>query len=67
MIYFTSHIIINVGMNIGVMPVTGVTLPFVSYGGSHLLIECMALGILMSFRKQSRSVYKDDSPDVFLR
>lgn len=67
MIYFTSHIIINIGMNIGVMPVTGVTLPFVSYGGSHLLIECMALGMLMSFRKQSRSVYKDDSPDVFLR
>jgi rod shape determining protein RodA len=65
--YLMSHIIINIGMNIGVMPVTGVTLPFVSYGGSHLLIECMALGILMSFRKQSRSVYKDDSPDVFLR
>lgn len=66
-LYFMSHILINIGMNIGIMPVTGVTLPFVSYGGSHLLIECLALGILMSFSKQSRSVYRDDSPDVFLK
>lgn len=66
MLYFTSHILINIGMNIGVMPVTGVTLPFMSYGGSHLLVECLALGMLMSFRTQSRSVYKDNSSDVFL-
>jgi len=66
-LYFMTHIIINIGMNIGIMPVTGVTLPFMSYGGSHLLIEMLALGILMSFRSQSRSVYKDSSPDVFLR
>ncbi len=66
-LYFMSHIIINIGMNIGVMPVTGVTLPFMSYGGSHLLVECIALGMLMSFRKQSRFVFKDNSPDVFLQ
>lgn len=66
-VYFMSHILINIGMNIGVMPVTGVPLPFMSYGGSHLIIECIALGILMSFRRSARSVYKDDSPDVFLR
>ena len=65
--YIMSHILINIGMNIGLMPVTGVTLPFMSYGGSHLLIEALALGMLMSFRKQSRSVYKDESPEVFLR
>lgn len=66
-VYFMSHILINIGMNIGVMPVTGVTLPFMSYGGSHLIVECVALGILMSFARSARSVYKDDSPDVFLR
>ncbi|MFT7327974.1 MAG: rod shape determining protein RodA [Crocinitomicaceae bacterium] len=66
-LYLMSHVLINIGMNIGVMPVTGVTLPFMSYGGSHLLVEMVALGMLMSFRKQSRSVYKDNSLDVFLR
>ena len=66
-IYFISHIVINIGMNIGVMPVTGVTLPFMSYGGSHLLVESIALGILMSFRRKSRLVYKDTSPEFFLR
>ena len=66
-LYFMTHIIINIGMNIGLMPVTGVTLPFMSYGGSHLLVEMIALGVLMSFRKQSRSVFKDNSPEVFLR
>lgn len=66
-IYFMSHVLINIGMNIGVMPVTGVTLPFMSYGGSHLIVECAALGMLMAFKRQSRLVYQDQSPDVFLR
>ena len=65
-LYFMTHIIINIGMNIGLMPVTGVTLPFMSYGGSHLLVEWVGLGILMSMHGQSRSVYKNNSPEVFL-
>ncbi len=64
--YFMTHIIINIGMNIGIMPVTGVTLPFVSYGGSHLIIEFLALGILMSMRGYNRIVYKDNQADAFL-
>ncbi|MCA9353112.1 rod shape-determining protein RodA [Patescibacteria group bacterium] len=65
--YLMSHVLINIGMNIGVMPVSGVTLPFMSYGGSHILIESIGLGILMSFRRQSRFIYKDQSPDIFLK
>ena len=65
--YYMSHVIVNIGMNIGVMPVTGVPLPFVSYGGTHILIEFIGLGMLMSFRNNARSLYKDNSPDVFLR
>ncbi len=48
---FLTHFIINVGMNIGLLPITGITLPFVSYGGSHLLSEFLGLGILNSLVK----------------
>ena len=65
--YFMTHIIINIGMNIGIMPVTGVTLPFVSYGGSHLLVEFLALGMLMGMRGGGRIVYKDQQADAFLQ
>ena len=37
---------VNVGMTIGIMPITGIPLPFVSYGGSSLLVTCVAIGIL---------------------
>lgn len=58
-ILFLVHSIIHIGMNIGLLPVTGNTLPFMSYGGSHLLSEFLGLGILMGLRKNSRSVHKD--------
>lgn len=57
-ILFTSHFIIHVGMNIGLLPVTGTTIPFMSYGGSHLLTEFVGLGILVGMGKYSRSVHK---------
>lgn len=46
--YFSFHIIINIGMNLGIMPVTGLPLPFISYGGTNLIISLMAIGILQS-------------------
>ena len=42
-----SHVLINVGVSLGVMPVTGLPLPFISYGGSSL-ITCMAAVALIS-------------------
>ena len=38
-ILFLSHFFVHIGMNIGLLPVTGTTIPFLSYGGSHLLTE----------------------------
>jgi rod shape determining protein RodA len=65
-IYLMGHIIINIGMNLGLMPITGIPLPFMSYGGSHLLAEFMGLGILMGMRKYARSVNRDDLKNEFL-
>jgi len=45
---------VNVGMNIGILPVVGVTLPFVSYGGSSLLSNFILLGLLSSVTKGER-------------
>jgi rod shape determining protein RodA len=39
---------VNVGMNIGIMPITGIPLPFVSYGGSSLLLNCVSIGLLLN-------------------
>ncbi len=65
-IFFMTHIVINVGMNIGIFPVTGIPLPFMSYGGSHLLTEFMGLGILMSLRRFARSAHRDAMRNEFL-
>jgi rod shape determining protein RodA len=46
-----GQFVVHVGMNIGLLPVTGTTLPFASYGGSHLLTEFAALGILFGMRR----------------
>jgi rod shape determining protein RodA len=53
------HFMINVGMNIQLLPVTGTTLPFLSYGGTHLMTEFAGLGILMGMRRYRRVVHKD--------
>lgn len=45
---FVFHILQNIGMAIGIMPITGIPLPFVSYGGSSLLANMIALGFLMN-------------------
>ena len=43
----------NIGMNIGLMPVTGLPLPFVSYGGSSMFAQGLAIGLLFAVRRRS--------------
>jgi rod shape determining protein RodA len=50
-IYFV-HIVVNVGMVIGLMPTTGIPLPFMSYGGSSVLTAFMALGLVINVRRR---------------
>jgi rod shape determining protein RodA len=45
----TTHIVINIGMSMGLMPVIGIPLPFMSYGGSALVANMMMAGLLMNF------------------
>jgi rod shape determining protein RodA len=42
------QVFVNVGMTVGIMPITGIPLPFVSYGGSSLLTNCVAVGLLLN-------------------
>ena len=58
-IFLMSHFLINVGMNIGVLPITGIPLPFMSYGGSNLITMFAGLGILMAMRRQSVNIPDD--------
>ena len=51
---FFAQFTINVGMNLGVMPVTGVTLPLVSYGGSSMVVSMMMLGIIQNIWAKSK-------------
>lgn len=51
---FAFQIIENIGMTIGMMPVTGVTLPFLSYGGSSIMISMMGVGLAMNVHIRRR-------------
>jgi rod shape determining protein RodA len=51
---FMHQVFINVGMTIGIMPITGVTLPLMSYGGSSVIVTFIALGLLQSIHAQAR-------------
>ncbi|MBE7012041.1 MAG: rod shape-determining protein RodA [Ruminococcaceae bacterium] len=53
---FAFHLIENVGMCIGVMPVTGIPLPFFSYGGSSLLTNLVAIGMVMNVKYRSKVI-----------
>ncbi|MCF7865694.1 MAG: rod shape-determining protein RodA [Candidatus Pacebacteria bacterium] len=65
-IFFMVHLTINIGMNIGVMPVTGIPVPFMSYGGSHLVTEFIGLGILMGMIRYSRATHREVIKNEFL-
>jgi rod shape determining protein RodA len=49
---FAFHILVNVGMTVGIMPVTGIPLPFISYGGSSLVTCLASVGVLLNIHLQ---------------
>lgn len=57
---FTFHFIQNIGMTIGLLPITGVPLPFVSYGGSSLITNGVAMGIALNISaRKSKNMFLD--------
>lgn len=63
------QVLVNVGMNLAIMPVTGITLPLMSYGGSSVLVTFMAIGLLQSIHVQAQLSARDRSgaPTPLLR
>jgi len=58
---FFIHIFINIGMNMGILPVTGIPLPLLSYGGSSLVSTYILLGIVLSIQRSNQKMYKKSS------
>jgi len=63
---FLFHAIIHIGMNIGLLPVTGITMPFMSYGGSHMLAEFLGIGILMGQYSYARAINKEEAKNEII-
>jgi len=57
-ILFVSHFFVHIGMNIGVLPVTGTTVPFLSYGGTHLMTELIGIAIVMAMSRYATPRYQ---------
>jgi rod shape determining protein RodA len=53
-VWFAFQSFVNIGMTIGIMPITGLPLPFVSYGGSAVFADMIAIGLLQSVRRQHK-------------
>jgi len=60
------QIFVNVGMTIGIMPVTGVPLPLMSYGGASVLVTFIAVGLLQSIHAQARETAVTKGRDLIL-
>jgi len=57
--YLFAHFLLHVGINMGALPVTGTTIPFMSYGGSHIVAEFLALGMLSGMNRYSRASHPE--------
>ncbi|MBA3679523.1 rod shape-determining protein RodA, partial [Candidatus Saccharibacteria bacterium] len=53
---FAFHVVVNIGMNIGILPVTGIPLPFISAGGTSMIISLLSVGILESIYARRRTL-----------
>ncbi len=62
---FATHLAIHAGISLGLLPVTGTTIPFMSYGGSHLVLEFACLGIVTSLAHHGRAASREGAGQEF--
>ncbi len=63
-ILFVSHFFVHIGMNIGILPVTGTTVPFLSYGGTHLMTEFIGIGMVMAMSRYAALRYPNSQLSI---
>ena len=63
---FGLSVFINAGVVMGLLPTKGLTLPFMSYGGSHIIGESIGLGMILSMARYERASHPDDIHNEFL-
>ena len=66
LLLFVAHMAIHVGISLGLLPVTGTTIPFMSSGGSHLMLEFASLGIVTSLARHSRGAVREVGANEYL-
>ncbi|MDO8408419.1 MAG: FtsW/RodA/SpoVE family cell cycle protein [bacterium] len=66
LILLVAHVVIHTGINLGLLPVTGTTIPFMSSGGSHLVLEFASLGIVASLARHGRVIRADARTNEYL-
>ncbi len=54
-VFLLIHVVVNIGMTLGMMPVTGLPLPLITYGGSHILMEMLLMGLALNVIRNWRS------------
>ncbi len=53
-VWFVLQAVVNIGAVVGLLPITGVPLPFVSFGGTSLVVNLVAMGVLLNVARQGR-------------
>ena len=66
LILFSAHVAIHTSISLGLLPVTGTTIPFMSSGGSHLVLEFGALGIITSLARHGRGAVRDVNANEYV-
>ena len=55
------HVFINMGMNMGILPITGIPLPLISYGGSSVMVTMMAMGFVQAVNMNRDNINNQES------